>query len=231
MKILVVGATGKTGQKLLQQLQETEHSVTGLIRDTAQTEQITQFDADTLIGDLSQNVTNVPKGFDAIIFVAGSGGKDVQGVDYQGLANLVDAAVAADVKRFLYIGSINNGKPADQFIQEMTDFYQSRDEEVPEGLLTTANNPGYQTYVEMKAKAENHIVNSGINYTVLRAGLLLQDEGSGKVAVTEGTLNAFGFTARDNIAQCFIQALENANAYHKIYTVLDGETDINDGFK
>jgi hypothetical protein len=101
---------------------------------------------------------------------------------------------------------------------------------VPEGLLAAAEKPGYQTYLEMKTLAEKKIIESGINYTLLRAGLLTEEEGSGKVNVTPGTLHAFGKISRDNVVQCFLTALENANTYQKIYTILDGETLVKSAF-
>ncbi len=231
MKILVVGASGKTGQKLLERLSKTNHDVTGLIRKHDQMDLIKQFDAKPMLGDLEEeNLNNLAKGFGAVMFVAGSGGKNVQGVDYQGLAKMVNSAVKAQVKRFLYIGSINTGKKSKQFVEEFKAYYRGNNEVVPEGLLANTQKQGYQTYVKMKALAEKEIINSGVNYTILRAGLLTQEAGSGKVNVTEGILNAFGKISRENVAQCFIEALENEITYRKIFTILDGENPIKKAF-
>ncbi len=230
MKILVVGSTGKTGQKLLAQLSKTNHSVTGLIRSIEQEDLVKQFDAVPLLGDLEGNVDGLTQSFDAIIFVAGSKGKNVYGVDYQGLAKMVNAAVKEKVKRFLYIGSINTGKEPNQFIRELKDFYEANNETVPEALLENIQNPGYHNYVEMKENAEEHIINSGINYTILRAGLLTQRFGTGKINVTKGALNNFGKISRDNVAAAFIEILENKNTYQKIYSILDGDIAISDAF-
>lgn len=230
MKILIIGASGKTGQILLAQLKHTNHAVTGLIRSAAQEDQIKQFGAAALIGSLEDDITDALKNFDTIIFVAGSRGKNVQGIDYQGLVNTVDAAIKVNISRFLYIGSINVGKPPEQFIQEIKDFYQANHEPVPEGLLKTAQNPKYHTYIKIKTLAEKHIIHSGINYTILRAGLLTEEPGSGKVSITENTLNAFGKISRENVAACFIAALENENTYQKTYTLLDGQTPIGQAF-
>ena len=230
MKILVVGASGKTGQVLLQQLSQTEHDVTGLIRDPKQEKLIKQFGAKFLLGDLEADTDNLVNGFDAVIFVAGSRGKNIQGVDYQGLVNTVNSAVDSHLKRFLYIGSINTGKEPNQFVQELKEFYQENNEPVPEGLLINTQKPGYHDYVKIKGKAEEAIINSGINYTILRAGLLTQEPGTGKINVTEGTLSAFGKISRDNVAACFIEALDNRSTYKKIHTILDGKQPIKDAF-
>ncbi|MEM9242590.1 MAG: SDR family oxidoreductase [Pseudomonadota bacterium] len=230
MKILVVGASGKTGQVLLRQLSQTTHQVTGFIRNPEQEQLVTQFGSACLLGDLENNVNTLVEGFDAIIFVAGSRGKNIHGVDYQGLVNMVDAAVNKHVKRFLYIGSIHTEKEPDQFIQNVINYYQEINEPVPEGLLRATKNPKYHDYVKIKLLAENYLIESGINYTILRTGILTQDIGSGKVNVTLGNLNAFGKISRDNVARCFIEVLKNKNTYRKTYTLLDGETPIDQAF-
>ena len=43
MKILLIGATGKTGQKLLAHLSATSHEVVGLIRQEQQKTEIEKF--------------------------------------------------------------------------------------------------------------------------------------------------------------------------------------------
>jgi nucleoside-diphosphate-sugar epimerase len=230
MKVLVIGSTGKTGQKLLEQLELTPHMVTGLIRSADQEDLIRQFGAASLLGDLENITDDLVKGFEVIIFVAGSGGKNIQGVDYQGLVDVVHAAEKAKLKRFLYIGSINTEKNPQQYIQEFKDFYANNNEVAPEGVLQNVQKPGYYDYVKIKNQAEDAIVNSSLNYTILRAGLLTQDKGSSKVSVKEGMLNSFGRVSRDNMAACFIDVLENEDTYHKIYTVLDGDCEIADAF-
>lgn len=230
MNILVVGASGKTGQVLLKQLSQTKHITTGLIRDSAQEKLVTQHGAKYLVGDLTDRLEKIVNGFDAIIFVAGSRGKNVQGVDYQGLVNIVNTAIKTDVKRFLYIGSINVGKNPMQYVQELKDYYQEINEPVPEGLLINTQKPGYHNYVKMKEMAERHLIGSGANYTILRAGLLTLDSGSGKVNITNGSMNAFGKISRENVAKCFIEALENKNTYQRVYTILDGNIPIEKAF-
>jgi uncharacterized protein YbjT (DUF2867 family) len=230
MKILVIGATGKTGQKLLAQLSQTPHSIAGLIRDHNQIPLIEQFNAEPLLGDLADDMNVINAEFDVILFVAGSGGKNVQAVDYEGLSKTVDLMVANNIKRFLYLSSINIDKQPIQFIAEIKRYYEQRSEIIPAGLLKAAENQQYKTYLAMKTLAENKIIESPLNYTILRAGLLTQDKGTGKVSVTLGTLNDFGKISRDNVAQCFIEILENNNTHRKIFTILDGETTIQKAF-
>lgn len=230
MKILVIGASGKTGQKLLVNLSETEHEVVGLIRKQDQINLLEQYGAQSLLGDLASDIKDLADGFDAIIFVAGSRGKNVHEIDYEGLAKTIDSALLHHVKRFLYISSINIGKEPHQFIDEMKNYYSQHNEIIPEKLLAAAENPNYKNYLDKKLLAENKIIQSGINYTILRAGLLTEEDGSGKIFLVENTLNAFGKVSRDNVANCFIASLENKNTFRKIFTVLDGNIPIENAF-
>lgn len=231
MKILVIGATGKTGQKLLAQLDNSKrHQITGLIRNIDQADLIKKCNATPLLGDLESDMHMIDH-YDAILFVAGSGGKNVKGVDYEGLAKTVDQAVIHNIKRFIYLSSINIGKEPVQYIEEMQQFYKQINETIPATLLNAAKNPNYKTYLEMKTLAENKIITSPLDYTILRAGLLTQDVLSGKVNTTSGILNQFGKISRENVAQCFIEIVEKQPTYRKIYTILDGETPIQQAFQ
>lgn len=230
MKLLVVGATGKTGQKILSQLEKTDHIVFGLIRSKEQKPKITKFGATPLIGDLTSRFIDLNNDIEAILFVAGSGGKDLENVDHQGFLKILKAAEAARVTRFLYISSINTGKPPAQFIEELEAFYRSENTPVPEKLLSNTKDERYRAYVKVKEIAEQALIHSTINYTILRAGLLTEEPGSGTIRIEEGSLNAFGKVSRENVATCFVKALEDKKTFRKIYTILDGETPIESSF-
>ena len=66
--------------------------------------------------------------YDAVFFVAGSRGTNVQGVDYEGLAKAVKTAEHYCIQRFIYLSSININKQPEQYLQEMTAFYQRNNE-------------------------------------------------------------------------------------------------------
>lgn len=231
MKILVIGASGKTGQCLLKKLSTTNHDVSGMVRNDAQFEMIDTFNATPVLGDLEKDLTDIFNGFQAIFFVAGSRGKNVEDVDYQGLVNAVKAAEGNHIKRFIYLSSLNIGKKSKQIVDETYQFYKSINERPSEGLIKAEKNPKYIYYLKMKEKAEQRLIDSSLDYTVFRAGLLTLDSGSGKIQLTEGNLNAFGKISRDNVSDCFIMALNDSAFFNKIYTILDGNTPIAQLFK
>ena len=83
MNILIAGATGNTGARLAQQLEDGGHHVIAMHRDSSDTSvlpdsvQLRQAD----LTDLSADVCD---GADAVVFAAGSGGDTGRGNDRQG---------------------------------------------------------------------------------------------------------------------------------------------------
>lgn len=71
-KILVAGATGTTGKKVVQLLNKSDkYQPVAMIRKESQK---TQFEAEgiaTVIGDLANDVSNTTKGIHKVIFAAG----------------------------------------------------------------------------------------------------------------------------------------------------------------
>ena len=235
MKILVVGATGKTGSKLLQLLSKTEHVVTGIVRDINQAQFIQEHKAKPCLGDLSKDVADIAKDQDAIIFVAGSGGKNIEGVDYQGLVKTVQSAIMHKAERFLYISSLNIDKSKEQCLHELDNYYSQlkdgKNQEMYERLKKVENNENYHNYLGIKKKAEEALIQSGLNYTIIRAGLLTEEPLNGKIRAAEGNLPEFGVISRFNIALAFINSLQLDCTYKKIYTIFNGTYDIVSAFE
>lgn len=230
MKILIVGATGKTGQALLTQLSASEHAVFGSIRTPEQAAQITQFNAKPIIADLEKDVSTLAQGFDAIIFVAGSNGKRVQTVDYEGVIKVVNSAEQHHVSRLLYLSSSSVGKSVTRITTEMTAAWQKHPNSFPERYIQHINTQASQDYLACKLKAEQSIINAQLDYTILRCGALLQSAGSGKIQLYAGQADHFGVLSRANLATCFINILNNTATFRKIYTVFDGDVPITQAF-
>lgn len=78
MNVLVIGANGQIGRMLVEQLaQEGKHQVTAMIRKPEQADALKQLGANVVMGDLEGSVNDlaeVMKDHDAVVFTAGSGG-------------------------------------------------------------------------------------------------------------------------------------------------------------
>ena len=77
-RILVVGANGTTGKKVVQLLKSSQYfEPIAMVRKQDQQEQFKGNDIETVLGDLEQEVSHTLEGIDKVIFAAGSGGKKV----------------------------------------------------------------------------------------------------------------------------------------------------------
>lgn len=110
--ILVVGATGELGGLIAQQLIQQGLPVRALVRPDSAHEALEAAGADIVMGDLKDpaSLRHACAGVSHVITTANSsarGGADtVDTVDRAGNRHLIDAAVDADVRRFLFISNL-----------------------------------------------------------------------------------------------------------------------------
>ena len=113
LPVLVVGATGFLGMEICRQLIEKNKKVRGLIRstsDAAKVQALEKMGVETVVGDIkdSSSLNSAFNGVSAVIStvtstVSRQEGDSIESVDNKGQKNVVDAAAAAGVKRFIYI--------------------------------------------------------------------------------------------------------------------------------
>jgi nucleoside-diphosphate-sugar epimerase len=110
MKILVTGATGKVGSRLVPRLLAKGHDVTILVRDTAKTIPGTR----VVVGDLHEPETlpAAVANVDAIIHLAAlfrtfTDNEGIVKTNHTGTVALARAALAAGVKRFIFTSTGN----------------------------------------------------------------------------------------------------------------------------
>jgi uncharacterized protein YbjT (DUF2867 family) len=111
--ILVVGATGLFGSEICQKLRRLGEPVRALVRTTSSNDKIEILrasGAELCVGDLKdpESIAAACRGVDAVISTASSTlssqpGDSIQSVDAEGQLNVVNAAKAANVNRFLFV--------------------------------------------------------------------------------------------------------------------------------
>ncbi|MFC7357439.1 SDR family oxidoreductase [Jejudonia soesokkakensis] len=197
-KILVAGATGTTGKKVVQLLKDSEHyQPVAMIRKADQKQQFESDKIETVMGDLSQDVSATTKGIDKVIFAAGSGGKDVVNVDQEGAKRLIDASKKEHIKKFVMLSSMG----ADN----------------PQGEL--------KEYLDAKQNADQYLDISGLTFTIVRPGSLTNDEGLGKIKLQK-KLNEQGEIPRWDVARTLVKSLDTEVAKNQAFEILKGEQQI-----
>ena len=202
MRVLVIGANGNTATRLVRRLAEGPHDPLAMIRDPAQRAKFDALGVPTVLGDLEYPIDHAVSGMDAIIFAAGSGGHTGKDktvlVDYIGAIRSMVAAQVHDVRRYIMLSSLN----AD--------------------IHSTSRIAHYH---KAKAHADNHLRDTGLDYTIVCPGGLTDEPGTGRV-VASADLKGRGLTSRENLAAAIAMCLDLDNTTGKSFGLLDGETPI-----
>ena len=204
MNVLIAGAHGGVGQHITDILGESDHDATAMVRKESQVDEMTEFGVETVVADLTGDVGHAVPGHDAIIFAAGSGGEDVEGVDRDGAIKLVDAAEAEGVDRFVMLSAMNADEP----------------ENSPDGLYD---------YLVAKQAADEYLQSSDLTYTIVRPGALTNDAATERVK-TARKLDR-GEITRADVAHVLVAALDTESTYGTTFELLEGEESIEDALE
>src|SRR3712207_4308024 len=181
-------------------LVENGHEVRGLVRKEEQMPDVEANGAEPVLVDLEEEgiegaVGQAMEGCDAVIFAAGagpgSGAARKETMDYGGAAKLVEAAEQHNVRRYLMLSSIGAGDP--------------------EG-----GSEAMRSYLRAKARADERLQGSGLDYTIIRPGSLSNEEGTGGIEAAE-SLGRRGEISRADVARTFAEALKMENTYFKTF--------------
>jgi uncharacterized protein YbjT (DUF2867 family) len=203
-KILIAGATGHTGKRIIEILNNSENfEPVAMIRKEEQKQVFEDMGVATVMGDLEGDVSHTVKGVDKVIFAAGSGGSTGEdktiSIDQEGAKKLIDAAKNEQVKKFVMLSSMGADDPT--------------------------QNEDLKTYLEAKHAADEHLKESGIPYTILRPGALTDDMGLAKVKLAE-KLNERGEISRDDVAFLLVMSLADPLVKNKTFEALEGRESI-----
>ncbi|MRX72288.1 NAD(P)H-binding protein [Bacillus lacus] len=210
-KVLVVGANGTTGRLLTEQLSKMEgFEPLSMIRKEEQAEDLKRLGGEPVLADLEEDVTNAVKGADAVIFAAGSGSstgpEKTTSVDQEGAKRVVDAAKDAGVKHFVMLSSMGADIP----------------ENGPDEM---------QHYLNAKSNADEHLIRSGLSYTIVRPGGLTDEKGTGKIQAAESIEDKSGSIPREDVAAALIACLSVEEVDGKVVEILSGQTPVEDALK
>ena len=201
--ILVAGANGTTGKKIVNLLNESQYfNPIAMVRKEEQVAYFKAKNIDTVLADLEQDVSVAFNNtIDKVVFAAGSGGKKVVEVDQEGAKRLIDASNKNNVKKFVMLSSMGADHP-----------------EQAEQL---------QAYLKAKHNADEYLKSSGLNYSIVRPGSLTNGELTNKIQL-DTKLNKSGDISRNDVAQTLVRSLNDDVANNATFEILKGETLIGD---
>lgn len=213
LNILVVGANGQIGKHLVKLIQENGDQARALIRKEEQAAYFKELGAETAIVNLEDEIdaiANATEGVDAVVFTAGSGpktGKDkTLMIDLDAAVKTIQAAEKVNVKRFIMISSFDTSREAIQAAPE-----------------------SFAPYVVAKHYADEWLLNTDLDYTIIHPGMLTNNPGTNRVNL--GASVERGEVPREDIAKVIYASLKNDTTIGKRFRAVGGQTPVEEAIQ
>ena len=227
-KVLVTGATGRTGSLVLQKLRQRPDKFQGMgfARSAEKVKEIFGSTENFFLGDIKEpsRIESALEGCDALVILTSAvpkmkappqpgqrpefdfaPGGFPEEVDWLGQKNQIDAAKKVQVKQVVLVGSMGGNDPNHML-----------------------NRIGNGNILIWKRKAEQYLIDSGRNYTIIHPGGLI-DEPGGKRELIVGKNDTLlanppdgipTHIPRADVAEVVIQALQEPNAINKAFDLI-----------
>jgi nucleoside-diphosphate-sugar epimerase len=200
MRVLLAGAHGRLGSRILALLLHRGHAVRALVRTESQAAALRELGADAVIADLRGDVEWTAEGCEATVFAAGARHRGELGaVDAGGAAKLAEAADRYEHSRFVLCSAVGAQHP-----------------ERREG--------GVRAFLEAKHHAEHRLARLGLGWSILRFGRLTEEPGTGRIATVlhPGRLTV----SRDDAALAVVETLARRHLAHQVVNVVEGDRSV-----
>lgn len=193
MKAAVIGATGETGRRIVEQLVAREIPVRAMVRNRDRAQAILPAAAELVVADVLQPETLTEAIADCTVVLCATGAAPSLNplgpyqVDYVGNKHLVDAAIQAGIQHMVLVSSLCTSK-----------------------LFHPLNL--FWLILVWKRQAEQYLQNSGLTYTIVRPGGLKNTEDQFPIEMAKADTLFEGSITRTQVAQVCVEALFDPNA-------------------
>ncbi|MER5495619.1 SDR family oxidoreductase [Streptomyces sp. NPDC002561] len=200
-RVLVVGATGRTGRHVVEAAAARGLTPVALARDEARARRLLPPGTEIVTGDLTDPDTLIGavRDVDAVVFVHGSDDdsrpESFERVDYGGVAGV--------------LGALGGRRP--RIVLMTTIFVTRRDHYFNDG--------GHA--LDWKRRSERLVRAFGAPYTIVRPGWLDAGEGGARLRIEQGDTGEGGI-GRDVLGVLLVEALLDGTALGKTFEVFSG---------
>ncbi|MEL6551891.1 MAG: SDR family oxidoreductase [Cyanobacteria bacterium J06621_11] len=205
MKVLVAGATGQTGRRVVETLIAKDITVKALVRDRDKAIAQLPQGIEIVVGDVLKPDSLRTALSDCQVLISATGAApsfDPTGpykVDYEGNKNLVDAAKAAQLDQFVMVSSLCVSK----LFHPLNLFW---------GILY------------WKQQAEDYLKQSGMPYTIVRPGGLKNENNSEAIVMSAADTLFEGSIPRKKVAEVCVEAIAQPTAKNKVLEIVTSES-------
>ncbi|MDF5712455.1 MAG: NAD(P)H-binding protein [Rhizonema sp. NSF051] len=201
MKAFVVGATGETGRRIVQELMARNIPVRAGVRDIETARSILPTGVDLVKTDVLEPQSLSAALGDSTVVLCATGAKpsfDPTGpykVDYEGTKNLVNACRQKGIEHFVLVSSLCTS----QWFHPLNLFW---------------------LILVWKKQAEEYIQTSGLTYTIVRPGGLKNEDNTDSIIMQAADTLFDGSIPRQKVAQVCVESLFEPAARNKIVEII-----------
>lgn len=211
-RIALIGGHGKVALLTAPLLVAAGHEVTSVIRNAEHVDDVEAGGATSRVADVetldAAGTEDLLRGFDAVVWSAGAGGGDparTYAVDRDAAIRTMDAAEQVGARRYVMVSYFGAGP--DHGVPQDDSFY---------------------AYADAKSAADAHLVETSLDWTILRPSGLTLEPASGLVSV--GPDQPSAQVSRANVAAAIAAVMDSTAAVRRIYEFNDGDTPIAEAF-
>jgi uncharacterized protein YbjT (DUF2867 family) len=206
MKVLLIGAHGRTGRHIARQLRAASLPFKVLLRKSAHRGEFAALGAEIVLSDLTHDFSHALDDITHVIYAAGSaeseGVNEERAIDRDAVQRTADYAKRRRTKQLVVVSAISAYWPKSS----------------PLAL---------RHYSRMKREADDYVQASGVPYVILRPGPLSDDIGRGTIALsTQRSADAVP-VSREDVAQLTVACIQR-DVRNEVIGFFGGDVAIDD---
>lgn len=192
MKVLLIGAHGRTGRHIARQLHAEAIAFKAMLRKSAHKPEFVALGAQIVLGDLTEDFSHAFDDVTHVIYAAGSaeteGVNQERAIDRDAVERTADYAKRRRVRQLVVISAISAYCPA-------------------------ANPFALRHYSRMKRESDEYVQKRGVPYVILRPGPLSDEAAHGTIALSSERAAGVTAVSRADVARvavaCVTRAVED----------------------
>lgn len=207
MKTLIIGASGQIGKMTTEKMLKTDADITALVRNKDKLSSLNNDRLKIVEQDLENDFSHAFNDIDQVIFVAGSGGSTGADktllIDLWAAVKAINYAKAANVKHFIMVSSIGA--------------------DAPDNIESSI-----KPYLVAKHMADQYLLKSGLNYTIVRPGTLLNQAATGKFTTTRPATRQDALINREDVADALVYLASQHAKTSQVFELFNGDKSLSE---
>jgi uncharacterized protein YbjT (DUF2867 family) len=207
MDVTIAGGHGQIALLLTGILRDGGHGIRSLIRNPGHADEVRAAGGEPASCDLevatTEEVVAAVGSADAVVFAAGagpgSGSARKETMDFGGAVKLIVAARARGIRRYVMISSVR-------------------------AASSTKGEDTFSVYLRAKGRADDELMASGLDYTIVRPVSLTNEPATGRVHL--GRHGGRGTISRADVAEIVASALTEPASVGKVFEARTGDVPI-----